>query len=73
MPLPEQMIEENQDQTVLVIDVSGGRDGTRMLGYLRFRFPAIFSPIALWLTPALNTFVRFGRGVVKANSPPLRS
>ena len=38
---PEQFIEPNPERVALVISVSGGKDSTRMLGYLRSRFPHI--------------------------------
>jgi len=38
---PEQFIEANSERVALVINVSGGKDSTRTLGYLRSRFPHI--------------------------------
>lgn len=39
----KQTVEENHAQTVLVIDVTSGKNSTRMLGYLRSRFPHILT------------------------------
>jgi DNA sulfur modification protein DndC len=38
---PEQIIEGNSQRIALVINLRGGKDSTRMLGYLRSRFPHI--------------------------------
>jgi DNA sulfur modification protein DndC len=38
---PERFILSNKDRVALVINLSGGKDSTRMLGYLRDRFPKI--------------------------------
>lgn len=37
----EQFISDNREQLALVVNVSGGKDSTRMLGLLRAQFPAI--------------------------------
>jgi DNA sulfur modification protein DndC len=37
----ERFIAENRECVALVINISGGKDSTRMLGYLRDRFPDI--------------------------------
>jgi DNA sulfur modification protein DndC len=41
MLIGEEFIEDNQQRIALVINVSGGKDSTRMLGFIRFRFPQI--------------------------------
>ena len=38
---PERFILANKGRVALVINLSGGKDSTRMLGYLRDRFPAV--------------------------------
>jgi 3'-phosphoadenosine 5'-phosphosulfate sulfotransferase (PAPS reductase)/FAD synthetase len=38
---PEQIIEGNSQRIALVVNLRGGKDSTRMLGYLRSQFPHI--------------------------------
>ncbi len=38
---PERFIVANKDRVALVINLSGSKDSTRMLGYLRDRFPEV--------------------------------
>jgi hypothetical protein len=40
MLIPEEFIAPYVDQAALVINVSGGKDGTRKLGLLRSQFPS---------------------------------
>src|SRR5579871_4075575 len=41
MTEPERFIAENRERVALVINLRGGKDSTRMLGYLRERFPDV--------------------------------
>ena len=38
---PQEFIAQYREQAALVINVSGGKDSTRMLGFLRSQFPTI--------------------------------
>lgn len=38
---PAEFIADNSERIALITNVSGGKDSTRMLGYLRPRFPQI--------------------------------
>jgi len=41
MLTPQEFIAQYKEQAALIINVSGGKDSTRMLGYLRSQFPTI--------------------------------
>ena len=41
MLTPQEFIAQYREQAALVINVSGGKDSTRMLGFLRSQFPII--------------------------------
>ena len=56
----EPFIYDNRDRIALVVSVSGGKDSTRMLGFLRAQFRPS-QPIASWRIPASSTSVRFER------------